>query len=165
MLRRIWSRMANGIPIDQAAYQTGRSTTEQVFSFKVLCEKAKAAQLIQLDIKMSDMSKAFDNISRKLLFEHLEEDIEPDELFYQSILANKPELKVRVGALLADPFQTLAGIMQDDCLSALLFIYYLGNALKNTSIKIEAEKEGILYIEPHNICNYQRQQQREHEPS
>ena len=142
------SSVANGIPIDQAAYQAGRSTTEQVFSVKVLCEKAIAAQKLQVDIKMSDMSKAFDTISRKLLFQHLEKDIEPDELYYLSILTNKPELKVRVGAALADPFQTLAGIMQGDCLSAVLFIYYLGKALNTTSIKIVAESEGVFYIEP-----------------
>ena len=148
MLRRIWPRIANGIQIDQAAYQAGRSTTEQVFSVKILCEKAIAAQLVQLDIKMTDMSKAFDTISRKLLFEHLEADIDPDELYYLSILTNKPELKVRVGQALTDPFQTLAGIMQGDCLSAVLFIYYLGKALHGTTITITAEEEGVFYIEP-----------------
>ena len=100
---------------------------------------------------MSDMSKAFDTISRKLLFENLEKYIESDEVFYLSILTNKSELKVCVGATIADPFQTLAGIMQGEyCLSAVLFIYYLGKALNTTSIQIEAEKEGIIYIEPKN---------------
>ena len=70
---------------------------------------------------MSDMSKAFDRISRKLLFEHLEADIDPDELYYLSVLTNKPELKVRVGQALTDLFQTLAGIMQGDCLLGCTF--------------------------------------------
>ena len=148
MLKRTWSRLAQRIPIDQAAYQEGRSTTEQVFSVKVLCEKAMAAQNIQLDIKMNDMSKAFDTISRKLLFTHLEEDLEPDEIYYLSILTNRPELIVRVGQAKTDPFTTLAGIMQGDCLSAVLFIYYLSFALKCTSVKIQAHEEGIFYIEP-----------------
>ena len=86
MLKRIWPKIKDHIPIDQAAYQGGRSTTEQVFSVKILCEKAIAAQDIQLSLKLLDMSKAFDTISRLLLFTHLEEALDQDELYYLSIL-------------------------------------------------------------------------------
>ena len=72
MLRRIWPKIKDHIPIDQAAYQGGRSTTEQVFSVKILCEKAIAAQDIQLALKLLEMSKAFDTISHLLLFIYLE---------------------------------------------------------------------------------------------
>ena len=40
LMRRTWDRLKTRIPLDQAAYQDGRSTTEQVFSMKLLAEKA-----------------------------------------------------------------------------------------------------------------------------
>ena len=94
------------------------------------------------------MSKAFDTISRKLLFEHLEQELENDEMYYLSLLTNKPELKIKIQNVITEPFQTTAGIMQGDCLSAVLFIYYLGKALSCNSIKVEANNNGTFYIEP-----------------
>ena len=40
MIRQSMEKMKEKIPLSQAAYQQGRSTTEQVFTFKVLAEKA-----------------------------------------------------------------------------------------------------------------------------
>ena len=40
MLRRLWSRFIVMLPKDQAAYQEGRGTTDQVFAIKILIEKA-----------------------------------------------------------------------------------------------------------------------------
>ncbi len=148
ILRRIWPKLKNHIPIEQAAYQGGRSTTEQVFSIKVLCEKAIQAQKIQLNIKLIDMSKAFDTINRKMLFQHLEEVLDSGELYHLSLLTNKPKLKIKIENTITEPFQTTTGIMQGDCLSAVLFIFYLGKALSYNSIKIEADNKGIFYIEP-----------------
>ncbi len=47
LLKRIWTRVKDKIPINQAAYQPGRSTTEQVFAIKVLCEKPLQVVIIQ----------------------------------------------------------------------------------------------------------------------
>ena len=40
MIRRTSRKLSNKIPITQAAYRVGRSTTDNVFNFKVLAEKA-----------------------------------------------------------------------------------------------------------------------------
>ena len=40
LIRRTWERFVKEIPTEQAAYQEGRSTTEQVFTIKMLVEKA-----------------------------------------------------------------------------------------------------------------------------
>ena len=40
LIRRTWERIQTKIGKDQAAYQAGRSTTEQVFAIKILAEKA-----------------------------------------------------------------------------------------------------------------------------
>ena len=40
MIRRTSQKLSNKIPITQAAYRAGRSTTDNVFTFKVLAEQA-----------------------------------------------------------------------------------------------------------------------------
>ena len=148
MLRRIWPKIKDEIPIDQAAYQSGRSTTEQVFSVKALCEKAITCQNCTVHLLLLDMSKAFDTVNRKVLFEHLDPLLEPGELYYLSILTNRPKLKVKLDNTISDPFTTTQGIMQGDCLSAILFIFYLAKALKDSKLKVNAERNGTFYIEP-----------------
>ena len=43
LIDRCWGRMKEKIPKNQAAYQAGRSTAEQVFAIKLIAEKAKYA--------------------------------------------------------------------------------------------------------------------------
>ena len=71
------------------------------------------------------MSKAFDTVNRKILFDHLEETLAPDELYIMSRLTNSPEIQEY-----GNRFKNTVGIMQGDCLSAVLFIYYLAKCLK-----------------------------------
>ena len=62
---------------------------------------------------------------------YLEQILNPDELHLLSILTNTPNIYVKVGKDLGRLFVTLLGIMQGDCLSAILFIFYLAQILKN----------------------------------
>ena len=75
------------------------------------------------------MSKAFDTVNRNQLFETFEEILLPDEIHLLHILTNDVKLKVRVGADYGPEFTTSVGIMQGDCLSAVLFILYLAKEL------------------------------------
>ena len=68
------------IPQSQAAYSEGRSTTELVFAFKLLAEKAITSENYEINLLMLDMSKAFDTIQRGTLFEDLKEILEPDRI-------------------------------------------------------------------------------------
>ena len=138
MLRRTWDRMKTKIPVDQAAYQQGRSTTEQVFAIKMLAEKAVISSDFKIYILLLDMSKAFDTVDRNKLFDSLEDILLPEELHLLHILTNNVKLRVRVGAECGTDFTTLLGIMQGDCLSAILFIYYLAQALAHRN-PIESE--------------------------
>ena len=81
-------------------------------------------------ILLLDMSKAFDTVNRNQLFETLEEILLPDEIHLLHI-TNDVKLKVRVGADYEPEFTTSVGIMQGDCLSAVLFILYLAKALSS----------------------------------
>ena len=98
------------------------------------------------------MSKAFDSIDRAKLFEYLEKILQPDELHLLNVLTNTPNIQVKVGNELGRSFVTLQGIMQGDCLSAVLFIFYLGHVLlkehsSQTSILIKPKyADDITYI-------------------
>ena len=118
------------IPKSQAAYQAGRSTTEHVMAFKLLAEKAITSADFELYILMKDMSRAFDTVNRKLLMEDLREILEDDELHVCKLLLEDVSLMVRCGQSCGETFNTNIGTPQGDCLSPLLFILYLANALK-----------------------------------
>lgn len=130
MIRRCWKKLQTRIPLEQAAYQPGRSTTEQVLAVKLLAEKAITSQNYEIYILLLDMSKAFDTVNRKILFEKLETVLDPDELHLLDILINDVKIRVRVqDKFSSEDITTNTGIVQGDCLSAVLFIYYLAAAL------------------------------------
>ena len=87
------------------------------------------------------MSKAFDTINRKILFEELQEILDEDEMYLISVLTNRPKIQVKVGNNIGDAFETLVGIMQGDVLSAILFILYLSKCLR---LPIKTKKKGFL---------------------
>ena len=62
MIDRIGKKLEKHIPHSQAAYQQKRSTTEHVFTYKLLCEKAITSSDYTVHILLMDMSKAFDTI-------------------------------------------------------------------------------------------------------
>ena len=97
LIRRCWERIKTIIPIEQAAYQSGRSTTEQVFSIKILAGKAIASNDFKLYLLLIDLSKAFDTVDRNTLFLLLEEILNEDEMHLIYILTAEPKIKVKVG--------------------------------------------------------------------
>jgi hypothetical protein len=134
MINRTWDRLKTQISIDQAAYQPGRSTTEQVFAVKTLAEKAISSSDYTIYLLMLDMSKAFDTVSRGKLMKDLETILQPDEMHLMNILINDVKIHVRVGQETQEsPIETTTGICQGDCLSAVLFIFYLANSIKDPS--------------------------------
>ena len=111
-------------PLEQSAYQPGRSTTtEQVFAVKTLTEKAIVSNDYKLYLLLFDMSKAFDTVDRKKLFEELEDILDDDELHLLSKITNQPELKVKVRNTVGGAFTTNTGIMQGDCLCMYVCMY------------------------------------------
>ena len=130
MIKRISVKILGRIPITQAAYQTGRSTTEHVFAIKILTEMATTTSNYTLHLLMLDMSKAFDTVNRKTLFEILSEVLNQDELHIMKVLTEDVTLQVKIEEELGEEIITDTGVPQGDCMSALLFILYLAQALK-----------------------------------
>ena len=104
--------MKTRIPITQAAYQSGRSTTEQVFAVKILAEKAITSENYNIFLLMLDMSKAFDTVSRSKLMSILESILADCELHMMHILINDIILNVRLGDKTGSNINTSVGICQ-----------------------------------------------------
>ena len=66
-MERINERIDKIIPISQAAYRKGRSTTEHIFSTKLLIERTISSSNETIYLLMHDMSKAFDSVNRNIL--------------------------------------------------------------------------------------------------
>ena len=140
MINRIYDKLDSEIPATQAAYRPGRSTTENVFTMKILAEKALTSSNYEIEIMLLDMSKAFDSVNRTILMEDLKSIVDEDELHILKILIEDVKIRVRNGNETGDEFKTNKGIPQGDCLSPVLFTLYLAKALeKQKADKIKEE--------------------------
>ena len=71
--QRTFKRIREAIAASQAAYSPGRNTTELVFAFKLLAEKAITSSNYETHLLMLDMSKAFDTVVRATLINDIKE--------------------------------------------------------------------------------------------
>lgn len=92
----------------QAAYRGGHSTTEQMFTDKLMAEKAITSQNYWATLLMMDMSNAFDSIHRAIMLKDLELILLPDELHLIEIKLEDVKLAVRVGGEIGDSDHTLS---------------------------------------------------------
>ena len=130
LMERINERIDKIIPLSQAAYRKGRSTTEHIFSTKLLIERTISSSNETIYLLMHDMSKAFDSVNRNILLNDLNEILEQDELHLIRILLNV-ELCSKCGIHTSEYFQTDTGVPQGDCMSANEFTLYLAKSLNN----------------------------------
>ena len=80
MMKRIGEKIDGEIPPSQAAYRKGRSTTEHVFSTKLVIERTLTSMNETVYLLMQDMSKAFDSINRATLIKDLDKIPQKDIL-------------------------------------------------------------------------------------
>ena len=160
LIRICWDRVSTRIPIAQSAYQSGPSTTELVFAINMLVENAITSSTYNIHLLLLDMSKAFDTVCRNKLTD-LKEVLEPDEMHIMAILISDVVLTVKVGKESGEQFKTEVGIAQGDCLSAVLFIFYLAKSLTPNRECIEynyasVEQCGNILPEECNVHDYFR---------
>ena len=140
-INRLDSKLRSIIPISQCAYSKRRSTTELIFTFKVLCEKAIISENYSINLLMLDMSKAFDTIERGTLIDDLKSTLENDELFLIYLLLKDVKLMVKLNNEFGKEFITNIGSPQGDSASAIFFILYLAISLniliKNSSLQLD----------------------------
>ena len=126
-------------PHSQAAYRKNRSTTEHILATKLMIDRTLTAKNETIYIILLDMSKAFDNVNRRILMDDLQQTINADELHLVNTLL-KVNLAVRCGNNMSQSFDTDIGTPQGDCASANKFTYFLAKSLQQNH-----------YIKQHNI--------------
>ena len=110
MMKRIGEKINKEIPISQAAYCKGRSTTEHVFACKILAEKAATSTNFEIHYLLLDMSKAFDSIIRSELVKDLQKILNKELNMIQIMLVT--EIMVHVGKSRSSTFKTDTGTPQ-----------------------------------------------------
>ena len=145
MIRRCWDRISTKIPIGQAAYQAGRSTTEQVFAIKMLAEKAIISSNY-IYLLLLDMSKAFDTVSREKLLKDLQEILQPNELHMMSLLVKDVNLRS-----ISHSFSSHESLKVYEFLSAILCNMKINKVSQATS-DIRPSHMMLAPIEYQQIC-------------
>ena len=95
MINRIQEKIENRIPLSQTVYRAGRSTTENVFTCKILAEKAVTSECYETTILLLDMGKAFDTVKRDNLMKLLETILDPDETHMMKILLKRCKIECK----------------------------------------------------------------------
>ena len=153
MLNRISQKLygEENIPITQAAYRPGRSTTEHVLALKLLIEKALSADNYEIIILLKDLTKAFDNVDRSKLLSILKSILSPDELHMIYILLNNTKLQIRYDGELGETFTSDVGVPQGDGLSPILFTLYLAKSLGPSSNYLQSTLSDHSYASTTHI--------------
>ena len=135
MVRRCWNRLSTKIPKGQPACQAGRGKTEHALSSNY--------DIIYL--LLLDMSKAFDTVSRGKLLKDRKQYLTPDELHMMSLLVKDVNLPVKMGREKGEKIKREIGIAQDDCLSAVLFIFYLAKSMDTENIVTDPSRSNSYF--------------------
>ena len=115
-----------------------------MFAIKILAEKAITSSTYNIYLLLLDMSKAFDTVCRNKILTDLQEVLEPDEIHMMALLLiSDVVLTVKVGKELGEQFKTEVGISQSDCLSAVLFVFYLTKSLTPNTECIEHDYASV----------------------
>ena len=95
------------------------------------------------------MSKAFDTVRRGKLSKDLQEILHTDELHMMALLIKDVNLRVKVGKEKGEKIKTEIGIAQGDCLSAVLFIFYLARSMNTENAATDpSRKKNYFEINP-----------------
>ena len=123
---RIKNKLTNCLPEYQAAYQSNRSTIEQIQIIQQTIEKSLEFQQ-SIVICFIDYKKAFDSVNQTKLWEalHYYTDIDPVHINLLAAIYENASTKVRTCLGTTDSIKLLKGVRQGDILSALLFCIVL----------------------------------------
>ena len=123
---RIKDKLTNCLPEYQAAYQSNRSTIEQIQIIQQTIEKSLEFQQ-SIVICFIDYKKAFDSVNQTKLWEalHYYTDIDPVYINLLAAIYENASTKVRTCLGTTDSIKLLKGVRQGDILSALLFCIVL----------------------------------------
>ena len=118
----------------QCGFRKGRSTTDQIFSLRLILEKFYEYNL-PLHQLYIDFKQAFDTIDRSYIIKSMVEFGIPNKLINLTKMTLAQTMnKVKVQNKLSESFVTVNGIRQGDSLSTLLFNIGLEHIMRKITI-------------------------------
>jgi len=119
----------------QYGFRRNRSTIDAIYNIRKVIESSREFNK-PLYISFIDITKAYDSVSRPLLWEALRDHNVPEYLItlIKTIYFNT-SARVRVGDSLSDKFSLGIGVKQGDILSPLLFNIFLNFVWKKITKK------------------------------
>lgn len=130
------------LPESQCGFRTNRSTTDMVFVLRQLQEKCRE-QNKALFVTFVDLTKAFDSVSRKGLWQILERLGCPPKFLAMVIQLHEVQQgQVRYTTDLSEPFQIGNGVKQGCVLAPTLFSIFFSMMLKRATEDLD-ENDGI----------------------
>ena len=134
----------------QGGFREGRSTTDQIFTLKMIQSQAYE-QNLSLHVLFVDFMKAYDSVDRSKLY-HAMRCLEiPEKLIrLVKMTLNETINKVAAEGRTSEGFRVVKGVRQGDPLSTILFNLVLEAAFRDTGIPTE----GIVYQRKQQIIAY-----------
>ena len=125
ILKRLKPQAEKIIAEEQAGFRAGRSTTEQIFNLRILCEKYLQHQQDLYHVFI-DFKKAFDRVWHAALLATMKEcNISTNLIRVIKNLYDKATSAVLFNSSIGDWFRTTAGVRQGCLLSPTLFNIFL----------------------------------------
>lgn len=137
VLQRVRENFERKLPLHQAAYRSGRSTSDGVWVQR-MCVSMVENFKMKIHKLGTDLSHAFDSVDRDKLIKLLAEDgwTNDDENRMIRMLLTNTNLTVRFEWKLSEKLRTTIGVPQGDGLSGLLFIVFLSTAMRDVERKM-----------------------------
>ena len=149
ILNRLKPQVEKIIAEEQAGFRAGRSTTEQIFSLRILCEKYLQHQQDLYHVFI-DFKKAFDRVWHAALWATTKQyNISTNIIQVAKNLNNKTTSAVLFNSNIGDWFRTTVGVRQGCLLSPLLFNIFLERITTDTL----EDHEGTVSIGSRTITN------------
>jgi len=136
---------------EQSGFRTGRSCTDSIFCMKQVNEKRNVTNQ-EIHLLFVDLTKACDSIPISKLWKVLGESNINYILIktLQNLYGNTAQVKI--GNILAHPFNITKGLRQGCCISPTLFKIYLRKALEEWKRKCSGM---CIPLESKTLCNLQ----------
>ena len=149
ILNRLKPQAENIIAEEQTGFRAGRSTTEQIFNLRILCEKCLQHQQDLCHVFI-DFKKAFDRVWHEALWATVKKyNISTNLIQVIKNLCNKATSAVLFNGSIGDWFRTTVGVRQGCLLSPTLFNIYL-NRIMTDALE---DHEGTVSIGGRTITN------------
>ena len=149
ILNRLQPQVEKLLAEEQAGFRPGRSTVEQIFNLRIICEKYRELNK-ELHHNFIDFKKAFDRVWHEGMWAVLEKhNISKSITDIIRALYDRSESTVQIGGVRSEPFHPTVGVRQGCPLSPCLFNLFLEQIMTESL----EDFEGTVKIGGRNVSN------------